>query len=344
MEFSAQAIATFLGGQVEGNPDIKVNTVAKIEEGKPGALSFLSNPKYEKYIYETQSSVVLVNSDLVLEQEVSCTLIRVPNAYESFAKLLDLVNQAKGAKTGIHKQAAIEESAKIGEDTYIGAFAYIGENVTIGKNTKIYPNSYIGDNAKVGGNCTIYAGVKIYDECVIGNNCIVHAGAVIGSDGFGFAPQPDGSYHKIPQIGNVVLEDFVEVGANTTIDRATMGSTIIRKGAKLDNLIQIAHNVDVGENTVIAAQTGIAGSTKIGKNCMFGGQVGIIGHISIADGVKLSAQTGISNSVKKPGEVLIGSPAMSAGQFHRSFVLFRNFPEIRKEIDGIKRRLDAISE
>ncbi|MFO8021270.1 MAG: UDP-3-O-(3-hydroxymyristoyl)glucosamine N-acyltransferase [Perlabentimonas sp.] len=341
MEFTAKTIAEFLNGSIEGNPEQKVSTVSGIEEGKPGSLSFLSNPKYTKYIYTTQSSIVIINKDFILDKPVITTLIRVPNAYESFAKLLELVSAYKQQKVGVHPQAIIEQSASIGEDVYIGAMAYIGENVTLGNNVKIYPHAYIGDNVVIGDESIIYAGVKVYDECRIGNNCIIHAGAVVGSDGFGFAPQDDGSYKKIPQLGNVLIEDDVEVGSNTTIDRATMGSTIIRKGVKLDNLIQIAHNVEVGKNTVIAAQTGIAGSTKVGERCMFGGQVGVSGHISIAEGVKLSAQTGVPNSIKVPNETLIGSPAMNSRKYSRSFVLFKRLPEIKSDIDSIKRKIES---
>ncbi len=340
MEFTAKSIAEFLQGTIEGNPDVKVSTVAKIEEGTPGALSFLSNPKYSKYLYTTQSSVVLINNDFTLEGSTSTTLIRVPNAYEAFAKLLNLVSSMQKRKSGIHPQTSIDKSAKLGNDVYVGAFACIGENVVVGNNVQIYPHVIIGDNVTVGEDVILYSGVKVYSDCVIGKSCIVHAGAVIGSDGFGFAPQADGSYQKIPQIGNVILEDNVEVGANTTIDRATMGSTIIRKGVKLDNLIQIAHNVEVGENTVIAAQSGIAGSTKVGKNCMIGGQVGISGHITIADGVKLSAQTGVPNSIKEPNEIMIGSPAMSSKKFGRSFVVFKKLPDLQRDVDNIKRLID----
>lgn len=339
MEFTAKAIADFLKGTIEGDPETKVNDIAKIEEGKPGALSFLSNPKYSKFLYTTTSSIILINNDFELEHPVKPTLIKVPNAYESFAKLLSLVSSAQKTKVGVHAQAFVEPSARIGDNVYIGPFVYIGENVKLGKNVKVFSNVHIDDNASVGDNTMLYSGVKIYNNCVIGNNCILHAGAVIGSDGFGFAPQADGSYHKIPQLGNVIIEDNVEIGANTTIDRATMGSTIIRKGVKLDNLIQIAHNVEIGENTVIAALSGIAGSTKIGKNCMFGGQVGVSGHITIAEGVKLSAQTGVSNHIKTPNEILIGSPAMSSKKFSRSFVVFKNLPELRMDVDEIKRKL-----
>ncbi len=339
MEFTAKAIAEFLGGNVEGDPEIKASTVVKIEEGRPGALSFLSNPKYSKYLYTTSSSIVLINSDFILEDKVSATLIRVENAYESFAKLLSLVAAAKSAKQGVHAKAHVEPSASIDSSAYVGPFVYIGENTTIAKGVQIHPNAYIGNNVKIDENSTVFAGAQVTDDCVVGKNCTIHSGAIIGSDGFGFAPQADGSYQKIPQIGNVILEDNVDVGANTTIDRATMGSTIIRKGVKLDNLIQVAHNVEIGENTVIAAQSGIAGSTKIGKNCMFGGQVGVAGHITIANGVKLSAQSGVANSLKEPDEILFGSPAMNIKRFTRSFVLFKKFPEIVKEIDILKQSI-----
>jgi UDP-3-O-[3-hydroxymyristoyl] glucosamine N-acyltransferase len=340
MEFTAQAIAEILNGKIEGNPEVKVSTVAKIEEGTPGALSFLSNPKYTKYIYSTQSSVVLINSNFVLEHPIDITLIRVADAYESFAKLLGIVAAAQKPKAEIHSQAVVEKSSSLGKQVYVGAFSYIGQNSTIANNVQIYPQVYIGDNVKIGDNTILYAGVKIYNSCAIGNNCIIHSGAVVGSDGFGFAPQSDGSYQKIPQIGNVVVEDNVEIGANTTIDRATMGSTVIRKGVKLDNLIQVAHNAEIGENTVIAAQVGIAGSTKIGKNCMFGGQVGVSGHIFIADGVKLSAQTGVPNSLKEPNETYIGSPSMPSRKFSRSFVVFKQLPDMKRDLDRIKQLID----
>ncbi|MDX9770808.1 MAG: UDP-3-O-(3-hydroxymyristoyl)glucosamine N-acyltransferase [Tenuifilaceae bacterium] len=340
MEFTAQAIADILNGTIEGDPNVKVSTVAKIEEGSPNALSFLSNPKYSKYLYTTQSSVVLINSNFELEQPVKATLIRVADAYEAFAKLLSMVSASQRPKAKVHKQSVVEKSAKVGKSPFIGAFAYVGQNVTIGNNVQIYPQVYIGDNVVVGDNTILFAGAKVYSGCAVGNNCIIHAGAVIGADGFGFAPQPDGSYQKIPQIGNVVIEDNVEIGANTTIDRATMGSTIIRKGVKLDNLIQVAHNVEIGENTVIAAQVGIAGSTKIGKSCMFGGQVGVSGHISIADGVKLSAQTGVPNSLKEPNETYMGTPAMTSRKYSRSFVVFKQLPDMKRDLDSIKQLID----
>src|SRR5450759_3302219 len=329
MEFTAETIAGFLKGEIEGNPDIKVNTIAKIEEGQSGALSFLANPKYEHYLYETKSSIVLVNKSFVPSAMVSATLIRVENAYEAFATLLRMVDQSRPRKKGIHATAIIETTAKSGSDVYIGPFTYIGENCIVGDGCSVYPQVYIGDNSKLGNNCTINPGVKIYHDCVIGEGCIIHAGSVIGSDGFGFAPQIENEFMKIPQLGNVVLEDHVEIGANVTIDRATMGSTIIRKGVKLDNLIQIGHNVEVGENSVMAAQTGISGSTKVGKNCMFGGQVGLAGHLKIANGSKIGAQGGILGDIKVENSVIIGSPAIELKQFLKSSVIFRKLPQMK---------------
>jgi UDP-3-O-[3-hydroxymyristoyl] glucosamine N-acyltransferase len=344
MELTAKAIADFLKGEIVGNPNVTVSNVAKIEEGKPGTLAFLSNPKYSKFLYTTNASIVLINKEFEVEGTVAATLIKVDNAYESFAKLLDLASSMQKKKVGIHPQAFIEPSAKIGDNAFIGAFVYIGEGVTIGNDVKIYAHCYIGDKTTIGNNCILYAGVKIYDSCAVGNNCIFHAGTVIGSDGFGFAPQADGSYQKIQQIGNVVIEDDVEIGANSAIDRATMGSTIIRKGVKLDNLIQIAHNVEIGENTAMAAQGGIAGSTKIGKGCLFGGQVGVAGHITVADGVRLSAKAGVTNNLKIPGEILIGAPAINAKIFSKSFIHFKNLPEMRAEIDVMKRKIEKMEQ
>ncbi|NMC41470.1 MAG: UDP-3-O-(3-hydroxymyristoyl)glucosamine N-acyltransferase [Bacteroidales bacterium] len=342
MEFTAETIARFLNGEIEGNPAVKVNTIAKIEEGQEGALSFLSNPKYEQYLYTTKSSVVLVNKGFIPSEKVNATLIRVENAYEAFASLLTLVAKTRPEKTGIHPTAIIEEGASVGENVYIGAYAVIGQGCRIGDGSKVYPQVYIGDKTSIGSNCIIYQGVKIYHECVIGNNCIIHAGTVIGSDGFGFAPQSDNQFMKIPQIGNVVLEDNVEIGANVAIDRATMGSTIIRKGVKIDNLVQIGHNVEIGENTVMAGQTGIAGSTKIGRNCMFGGQVGIAGHLRVADGVKLGAQAGIIGDIKEENAVLVGSPAMEHRQFMKSFVYYRKLPEISSLADNLKKEIEKL--
>lgn len=342
MEFNAATIAGFLKGEIEGNPEIKVNTIAKIEEGTPGALSFLANPKYEHYIYTTKSSIVLVNKSFVPSAKIEATLIKVENAYESFASLLRLVDQARPRKKGIHPTAIIEPTAKIGADVYIGPYAYIGDNAVIGDNSAVYPHVYIGDHTKIGANCILNPGVKIYHDCLIGEGCIIHAGSVIGSDGFGFAPQSENEYMKIPQLGNVILEDLVEIGANVTVDRATMGSTIIHKGVKLDNLIQIGHNVEVGENTVMAAQTGIAGSTKIGKNCMFGGQVGIAGHIKIANGSKIGAQAGILGDVKEENTIIIGSPAIEIKNFMKSSVIFKRLPDLKTKIDTLEKDVESL--
>jgi UDP-3-O-[3-hydroxymyristoyl] glucosamine N-acyltransferase len=342
MEFTATAIAGFLNGEIEGNPDIQVNTIAKIEEGQIGALSFLANPKYEHFIYETKSSIVLVNKSFVPSAKINTTLIRVENSYEAFASLLRLVDQARPRKKGIHATAIIEATAKIGTDVFIGPYAYIGENCVIGDGCSVYPHVYIGDNTRLGNNCTINPGVKIYHDCLIGEGCIIHAGSVIGSDGFGFAPQSDSEFMKIPQLGNVILEEHVEIGANVTIDRATMGSTIIRKGVKLDNLIQIGHNVEVGENTVMAAQTGISGSTKVGKNCMFGGQVGLAGHLKIANGSKIGAQGGILGDIKEENTTILGSPAIELKQFLRSTVIFRKLPEIKAKIDSLEKEIESL--
>jgi UDP-3-O-[3-hydroxymyristoyl] glucosamine N-acyltransferase len=342
MEFTAAVIAGFLKGEIEGDPEVKVNTIAKIEEGHAGALSFLANPKYEHYIYTTDSSVVLVNKTFVPTGKISATLIKVENAYESFASLLRLVDQSRPRKKGIHPSAVIEPTARVGEDVYIGPYVYVGENCEIGDGCSLYPNVYIGDNTHVGSKTILYSGVKVYHECKLGKECIIHAGSVIGSDGFGFAPQSENEYMKIPQLGNVILEDYVEIGANVTIDRATMGSTIIRKGVKLDNLIQIGHNVEVGENTVMAAQTGIAGSSKVGKNCMFGGQVGIAGHIKIAAGTKIGAQAGILGEVKEENTIIIGSPAFEIKQFMKSSVLFKRLPEMKTRLDALEKEVDRL--
>ncbi len=336
MEFTASAIAQFLNGELIGNPETKVQTVAKIEEGHEGALSFLANPKYEQFLYTTKSSVVLVNRNFSPSAPVSATLIKVDNAYEAFASLLNMISKSEPEKKGIHPTAVIEPDTKIGENIYIGAYAYIGNGCVIRDGSKIYPHVYIGDKTTIGCDSIIYPGVKIYHECVIGNSCIVHAGTVIGSDGFGFAPTNDNQFMKIPQIGNVVIEDNVEIGANVTIDRATMGSTIIRKGAKIDNLVQIGHNVEIGENTVMAGQTGIAGSTKIGKNCMFGGQVGISGHLKLANGVKLGAQSGVIGDIKEENAAFLGSPAFEHKQYIKSYVFFRKLPQINSVIESLK--------
>lgn len=340
MEFSALQIATVLNGTIEGNPEVKVNNFSKIEEGKPGTLTFLANPKYEHFIYHTEASIVLVNNDFTPTEPIKATLIKVANAYASLAILLNMVEQAKEKKAGIDSTAYISTSAIIKENCYIGNFAYISDNVKMGHNCKIYPNAYIGDNVTLGDNCIVYPHVTIYEDCIIGNNCILHAGCVIGSDGFGFAPEGE-SYKKIPQLGNVILEDNVEIGANTTIDRAVMDSTIIRKGVKLDNLVQIAHNVEVGENTVMAAQVGIAGSTKVGRHCMFGGQVGLSGHIHIADNVILGAQCGVISDVKEQ-TTLLGAPAINAKNFMRSSAIFNRLPDIYRQINQMQRELEQL--
>ena len=339
MKFTARQIAEFLEGRVEGDPAAEVSSVSKIEKGEPGTLSFLANPIYTKYIYDTKATIVIVNEDFEPEHPVPATLIRVKDAYSAFASLLEMYQQAKGRKTGISEKAAIDPSATIGKEVYIGEFVVIGQNVTIGDRTQIYPNTVIGDNCRIGNDTCIYAGVKIYDETVIGNECTLHAGVVLGSDGFGFAPQDDKNYKKIPQIGNVVLEDHVEIGSNTTIDRATFGSTIIRKGVKLDNLIQVAHNVEIGENTVIAAQSGISGSTKIGKNCLIGGQAGFAGHLKIADEVKVSAQAGVGKNIKEKGAFVEGSPSFPIRDFKRSYIHFRKLDSIVKRIDELEKEL-----
>src|ERR1700752_1230634 len=341
MKFSASQIASLLNGTIEGNANIAVSGLSKIEEGKPETLSFLGNPQYTKYIYDTDASIVIVNKNLVLEKPVknTCTLIRVEDAYACFSQLLEMYNQVKDNKKGIEQPSFISSSAKHGNDCYVGAFAYIGENVVLGNNVKIYPHVFIGDNTKVGDNTIVYAGAKIYSDCIVGAHCTIHAGVVIGADGFGFAPNSENNYKKIPQIGNVIIEDHVEIGSNTTIDRATLGSTIIHKGAKLDNLIQIGHNVEIGENTVIAASASIAGSTKVGKNCMIGGQAGLIGHLKIADGVKIAGQTGVGHNVKNEGEVLQGSPAMALGDFQRCYVIFRKLPKLSQKISELEKQL-----
>ena len=338
MKFTAAQIAGILEGEVVGNPEAEVFKLSKIEEGTEGSLTFLANPKYINYIYSTQATVTIVNNTFEPEQEITTTLIKVEDAYKSFSKLLEYYNQVKLMKSGIEQPSVISEGVTYGSDLYLGSFCYVGKNVTIGNNVKIYPNSFIGDNVTIGDNCVFFAGVRIYSETVIGNRCTIHSGTIIGSDGFGFAPQEDGTYVKVPQIGNVIIEDDVEIGACTTVDRATLGSTIIRKGVKLDNHIQVAHNVEIGENTVIAAQTGIAGSTKIGKNCMIGGQVGIIGHISIADGTKIAAQSGVGADVKEQGAILQGSPAFGIGDYRSTYVVFKKLPELDKRLLDLEKK------
>jgi UDP-3-O-[3-hydroxymyristoyl] glucosamine N-acyltransferase len=337
MKFTAQQIADILDGDIVGNPDVEVNKLSKIEEGKEGSLTFLSNPKYTSYIYETQASICIVNESFEKSQDISTTLIKVEDSYEAFSKLLEVYNQIKLDKKGIETPSSISDTAKLGDNIYVGAFTYIGEDVVVGDNVKIYPNVYIGDNVTIGNDVTIFAGSKIYSETQIGNHCTLHSGVIIGADGFGFTPSENGEYSKIPQIGNVIIEDFVDIGAATTIDRATLGSTIIRKGVKLDNQIQIAHNVEIGEHTAIAAQTGIAGSSKIGKNCLIGGQVGIAGHIKIGDRVKIQAQTGVGRNVKDD-EAIQGSPAFGYSDFNKSYVHFRNFQKIVSRLDHIEKQ------
>lgn len=340
MKFTAAQIAGILEGDIIGNPDVEVSKLSKIEEGTEGSLTFLANPKYKPYIYSTRASITIVNRTFEAENALTTTLIKVEDAYKSFSKLLEYYNQVKLNKSGIEQPSFIAESSNHGENVYIGAFTYIGEHVKIGDNVKIFPNTYIGDNVTIGENTIVFSGAKIYSECRIGSNCVINSGAIIGADGFGFAPNENGEYSKVPQTGNVIIEDFVDIGAATTIDRATLGSTIIRKGVKLDNQIQIAHNVEIGKNTVIAAQTGIAGSTKIGENCQIGGQVGIVGHITIGNNVKIQAQSGIGRNIKD-NEVLQGSPAFGYGDFNKSYVHFRNLPKIIKSLNEIEKRSDG---
>lgn len=339
MEFTAIQIATFLKGEVSGDPNVVVNDVSKIEEGKPGTLTFLSNPKYIPHLYTTQASVVLVNRSFEPTQAVQPTLIKVEDSYKALAQLLDLYVQSQPQKMGIEQPSYIAPSAQLGEQVYVGAFAYIDEKARIGKGAKIYPQTWIGHNVQIGENTVIFAGVKIYPDTRIGANCVIHAGTVIGSDGFGFAPQPDGTYTKIHQIGNVVIEDDVEIGSNTSIDCATMGSTIIRKGVKLDNLIQIAHNVEIGENTVIAAQAGVAGSTTIGKNCVFAGQIGVAGHLKVGNRVTLAAKTGVTSNISD-GETHMGIYSFDAATYRKAHVIFRNLPELAKDLHKIKKQIE----
>ncbi|CAM1354059.1 UDP-3-O-(3-hydroxymyristoyl)glucosamine N-acyltransferase [Tenacibaculum insulae] len=340
MKFTAKQIADILEGEIEGNPDAEVSKLSKIEEGTAGSLTFLSNSKYNSYLYSTKATIAIVNNSFQLEKEIETTLIKVENAYESFSKLLEFYNEVKNNKQGRENPHFIAESSSIGKNEYIGAFSYVGENVVLGENVKIYPNSYIGDNTKIGDNTTIYAGVKIYSETIIGTNCKIHSGSVIGSDGFGFAPTESGEYKTIPQIGNVIIEDNVDIGSNSTIDRATLGSTIIRKGVKLDNQIQVAHNVEIGKNTVIASQTGVAGSTKIGESCMIGGQVGVVGHIVIGNNVRIQAQSGIGKSLKN-NDVVQGTPAFGYSDYSKSYVNFKNLPKLAASVHKIEKELNA---
>lgn len=344
MQFSAAQIAMLIDGKVEGDGNVTVGSFGKIEEAVSGELSFLANPKYEEFIYTTQASIVIANESLELKQKVNATLIRVPDAYTAFATLLTKYQELKTNQlSGIQQPSYIASSASLGSNVFVGAFAFIGENAKIGNNVKIFPSVVLGDNVKVGDNTILYAGVKIYFDTVIGKNVIIHSGTVIGSDGFGFAPKEDGTFIKIPQIGNVVVEDFVEIGANSTVDRATMGSTIIKSGAKLDNLIQIAHNVEIGSNSVIAAQAGISGSTKIGKNVMMGGQAGTIGHITIADGTKINGQSGVSKSIKKPNTTVTGSPAHDYTSALRSQAVLRYLPDLEKRILELEKTVQQLT-
>jgi UDP-3-O-[3-hydroxymyristoyl] glucosamine N-acyltransferase len=342
MEFSANQIAELLNGEIVGNSEAIVNKLAKIEEGESQSLSFLANLAYEEHIYTTNASIVIVNKDFTPAKPLkeTCTLIKVDNAYECFAQLLDTYNQFKHNKNGIEDLAFIAENATVGENVYVAGFAYIGENAKVGNNVKIYPHAYIGDNVTVGDNTTIFSGVKIYHDCEIGANCTFHAGTVIGSDGFGFAPNSENEYNKVAQIGNVIVEDHVEMGANCAIDRATMGSTVIKKGVKLDNLVHVAHNVVIGNNSVVAGQTGIAGSAKIGESCMFGGQVGVTGHITLGNNVKVAAQSGVSKSVKENTN-LQGSPAMDLKEFYKAYAGFKNLPDILKRLNELERKVQG---
>lgn len=337
MKFTAAQIAGILEGTVEGDPEVEVSKLAKIEEGTSGSLTFLANPKYTPHIYNTEASIVIVNNDFVAESKVQSTLIRVEDAYKSFSKLLEYYNQVKLNKSGIEQPCFISETATYGENLYLGAFSYLGENVRIGNNVKIYPNVYIGDNVTIGDNCVLFAGSKVYSDSVIGNTVYIHSGVIVGADGFGFTPNEKGEYSKVPQTGNVIIEDYVDIGAGTTIDRATLGSTIIRKGVKLDNQIQIAHNVEIGAHTAIAAQTGIAGSTKIGKHCLIGGQVGIAGHLVIGDKVRIQAQSGIGRNIKDE-EVLQGSPSFGYADWNRSYVHFKNLPKIVQTVNQLEKQ------
>ncbi len=338
MQFTAQQIALLVSGTIEGNPDTTVTSFGKIEEAVAGQLSFLANPKYQDYLYTTKASLIIVNENLQLQKNITATLVRVKDAYSAFATLLTTYQNLKAQqKKGIETPSHIASSATLGTDVFVGAFAYIGEKVSIGNNTKIFPGVYIAENVSIGNNTTIHAGVKIYEDCIIGNDVVIHAGTVIGSDGFGFAPQPDGSYQKVPQIGNVIIEDQVEIGANTTIDRATMGSTIIKKGVKLDNLIQIAHNVEIGSQTVIAAQTGISGSTKLGQKIMIGGQAGIAGHLTIANGVKIAGGAGVTKNLDGEGKSYAGFPAEDAKQSLKAQVYTRQLPELEKRVKELEK-------
>jgi len=342
MEFTAKAISEILKGELIGNPEVAVSDFSKIDEGKKGTLSFLANSKYENFIYHTDSSIVLVNKNFEPDKELKCTLIKVDNPYYAFASLLELKDNSKPKKQGVEEDVHVADSAKIGSNLYIGKFSYISENAVIGNNIRIYPQVYIGENVIIDDNSILYPGVKIYHDCKLGKNCIIHSGTVIGSDGFGFAPESKCEFKKIPQLGNVLIEDNVEIGSNCSVDRATMGSTIIRRGVKIDNLVQIAHNVEVGENTILVSQVGIAGSTKVGKNCMFGGQVGISGHIKVANNVIIGAQAGVSSSINKEGEILLGSPAFSISDCRKSMAVYKKLPEMYKDISKLEKEIEEL--
>ncbi len=346
MKIAASKIAEIIGGEIVGDGSVEVSGLSKIDDSKENTLSFLANPAYTEYIYSTRASLVIVSKSFEAERALpeGCTLIKVGDPYASFAKLLELYNELKHDRRGIHSDASIDPDAKLGDDVFVGAQAVIEAGAVIGNSCKIYPQAYIGKDVKLGDNCIIHPGVRILAQCEVGHSCVIHAGAVIGGDGFGFAPNSENNYQKVAQIGNVVIEDHVEIGANTTIDRATLGSTIIRKGVKIDNLIQIAHNVEVGENTVIASQTGIAGSTRIGRNCMIGGQVGIIGHLDIADGTKIAAQSGIGSSINLENTILQGSPAFAIGEYKRSYIAYKKLPELMREIRELKKELAAFKQ
>ncbi|MEW7276982.1 UDP-3-O-(3-hydroxymyristoyl)glucosamine N-acyltransferase [Aquimarina sp. 2201CG1-2-11] len=339
MIFTATQIAGILNGEIEGDETVEVSKLAKIEEGTKGSLTFLANPKYTQFIYSTDASITIVDKTFEAESEIKSTLIRVDDAYQAFSKLLEYYNMVKMNKTGIEEPSFISKNASFHDDIYFGAFSYMGENVKIGKNAKIFPNVYIGDNVTIGDNVVVFAGAKIYSETIIGNNCVIHSGAIVGADGFGFTPNEKGEYSKVPQTGNVIIKDYVDVGAGTTIDRATLGSTVINKGVKLDNQIQIAHNVEIGEHTAIAAQTGIAGSTKIGKHCLIGGQVGIAGHLTIGNNVKIQAQSGIGRNIKD-GEAIQGSPALGYSDYNKSYVHFKNLPKIVDRIYKLEKKIN----
>ncbi len=343
MQFSAEMIAAGLGGEIVGNKDVTVSTFAKIEEGHPGAISFLANPKYEPYLYTTDSSIVIVNRSLEPKGEVKATLIKVDDAYGCFAKLLELYAAYKPKKSGVHPTAVVAESAKVGEGCYIGAYVVVDEGAVIGEGVSLYPHVYVGDGATIGDGSTLHSGVKVYEGCKIGKRCIIHSGAVVGSDGFGFAPNAQGSYDKIPQIGIVTIEDDVEIGANTTIDRATMGSTVIEKGAKLDNLVQIGHNVVIGESTVMAGQSAVAGSAKVGKRCMIGGQAGVVGHITVGDGSIVASVTGVSNSVPA-GSQIMGNHGIDARRYRRVNAVYRNLPELQRTVNRLEKEVKELKD